>query len=90
MPLSSHDRRELLAKAHDLTARGLIGKAGLTAAVLEQLRRLFEKTELMKLRLPKDRKEADGLVQRIAAEVPCELVGRLGFTAVFFCAKGEK
>ena len=87
MAMSSDERRALLARAHGLNAQGLVGKAGLTEAVLGQLRGLFVKTELIKLRLPKDKTEAEALVQRIAAEVPCELVGRLGFTAVFFCAK---
>jgi RNA-binding protein YhbY len=84
MPVNSDERRLLLARARELPARALVGKAGLTEAVVQQLRSLFVKTELIKLRLPKDRAAAGELVGQIEREVPCECVGRMGFTGVFF------
>jgi RNA-binding protein len=89
MPISNDERRGLLARAREMPAQALVGKAGLTEAVVQQLRTLFVKTELIKLRLPKDRGAAAELIGRIEKEVPCECVGRLGFTAVFFCASPE-
>lgn len=84
MPVSKDERRALMARARELPARAIVGKAGLTEAALGQLRTLFVKTELIKLRLPKDKAAAGELIGRIEREVPCECVGRVGFTAVFF------
>jgi RNA-binding protein YhbY len=89
MPISSHERQALLARAREMPAQGLVGKAGLTAAVVQQLRTVFAKTELIKLRLPKDRAAASELIERIEREVPCACLGRLGFTAVFYLQAGS-
>jgi len=83
MAMTSAERRDLMARARELLARNLIGKAGLTEAVMGQIRAALAGGELLKLRLPKDREEATQLIRRIEAEGPCELVGRVGFTAVF-------
>ena len=90
MALTSAERRKVLARARDLSARNMVGKAGLTPAVLGQIRAELQRSGLLKLRLPKDRQEADALVARIESEVPAELVGRLGFTAVVVAPENDE
>ena len=83
MSLTGSERRELMAKARALRARALVGKSGLTAPVIEQIRTELNASELLKVRLPRG-DAAETIAQGIAEAVPCELVGRVGFTATFF------
>jgi RNA-binding protein YhbY len=82
--MTSSDRRKLIAQAKDLPARRIIGKAGLTDGVLAQLRGLFDHAPLIKVRLPKDDAQAlQVITETIAQSIPCVLIERRGFTAVF-------
>lgn len=84
MPSSSQDKQQLRARARTLKAAIIIGKAGLTDAVIEEIRRRFTGTDLLKIRIGvADHERVAPIVERIAAEVPCELVSRLGFVATF-------
>jgi RNA-binding protein YhbY len=65
----------------------MVGKSGVTEAVLNQIRALFGSTDLLKIRLPSgEGEEADRSAELIAQGVPCELVARRGFTVVYFRA----
>ena len=82
--MTSREKRVLISQARDLPARRIIGKAGLSEAVIVQLRGLLEHAPLIKVRLPKDDAEAvQSLADSIAQSVPCLLIERRGFTAVF-------
>lgn len=84
MTLDNRQRQELKARAHHLKGRIIIGKAGATDAVLADIRRAFSKSDLLKVRIQHpERAEIDRIVKHISATVPCELVGRVGFVAIF-------
>lgn len=81
-PLSAAARRALRAQAHALSCRVTIGKAGLTPAVIEQVRSLLARSPLLKIRLPKaDRAESDLLCAELARKTQSQVLARIGFTA---------
>jgi RNA-binding protein YhbY len=80
-------KRALRSSARQLKARVMVGKAGLTEPLIGIIRRSFDGTELVKVRiLPAHIEEAETICQRIAQEVPCELIDRTGFVATFYRA----
>jgi RNA-binding protein len=88
--LTSSQKQALRARAHALKARTLIGRAGLTDAVIARIRDELRRGEILKLRLPaRDGDEAAALARRIADAVPCALVGRIGFVATFHLPRDD-
>jgi RNA-binding protein len=78
-PLDAKTRRALRARGNRLRARMLIGRKGLSDAIVAQLRCAFDKSDLVKVRVETDdRGEADSLGEAIAVAVPCHVVGRVG------------
>jgi len=85
--LTGRQRRVLRGIGQELPPAATIGKAGLTPSAIENIRRLFEAAELLKVRLPgespKARKETAG---RLAEAVGAELVGLVGRSALLYRA----
>lgn len=81
MSLSASEKRALRRAAHALKARLVVGKAGLTEAVIAEVRTQLAATPLLKIRVDTDdRAQVEEYGARLVAEVPCLLVGRMGFT----------
>lgn len=79
--MTGSERRGLMTRANTMNPQVTVGKAGLTEAVIAQIRAVLKDSEVVKVRLPKE-SDGDELAGRIAAEVPCDVVGRRGFTMV--------
>jgi RNA-binding protein len=91
MALTNQERAALKGKAQALKCSVTVGKAGLTPAVVEQIRHAFSSAEMVKVRFQQAEREATGrLAQQIAESLPCELVARVGFTATYFRAGAAK
>lgn len=90
MTLDSSTKRKLRAKANPLKARINIGKAGLNATVIDQLRRALDKDELVKVRAQIDeRTDLETLGEQLAEQADCELVGKTGFVLTFYRDRNE-
>jgi RNA-binding protein len=77
--LSVVERKALMARGHGLSPRLMIGKRGLTDAIVAQVRQALGKTDLLKVRVDVERgAEADAIGRRLAEETPCHLVRRVG------------
>jgi len=85
--LTGRQRRTLRGIGQELAPAAIIGKAGLTPSAVENIRRLFEAAELLKVRLPaeppKARKETAG---RLAEAVGAERVGLVGRSVLLYRA----
>ncbi|MBI5763998.1 MAG: YhbY family RNA-binding protein [Planctomycetes bacterium] len=79
--MTGSERRTLMTRANTMNPQVTVGKAGLTEAVIAQIRGVLAGVDLLKIRLPKE-SDGDELAGQIAAGVPCEVVGRRGFTVV--------
>ncbi len=83
--LSEAQKRHLRGLAHGLHPYVIVGGAGLTAAVLDEVDRALAHHELIKVRLnAADRDARQAMVERLCRESGAELVQRIGHVAVLF------
>lgn len=83
--LSAGKRRELRAAAQRLKARLIVGRKGLTDALLAEVRGELLRHELIKVRLDEDDAgEAELLATQLAEGIPCHLVQRIGRVALLY------
>jgi putative YhbY family RNA-binding protein len=83
--LSVTQRRDLKARAHPLNPIVIIGNAGLTPAVLEEIERSLKSHDLMKIRVMNDDREARAaMMQEICATLHAGPVQQIGKTLVIY------
>ena len=82
--LTSRQRSALRAQAHGLDPVVLLGKAGVTDAVIRGVDDALAARELIKVRLAGDRDERDAAADAIAARSGADLAGRIGRMAILF------
>ena len=85
MPLSENDTRALRAAAHKLKPIVLIGKAGVTDAVLAELNIALGHHELIKIKVPgEDRAARRVAIDAVAKQSDAQLVQVIGHIAVLY------
>jgi len=83
--LTAGELRELRRAAQSLKARITVGRAGLSDALVAQVRQALAQTPLLKVRVgAQDRDAIDAIGRRLSAEVPCVLVSRIGFVLTLY------
>jgi RNA-binding protein len=84
-PLTPAERRALRARAHHLHPVVMIGEAGLTPAVLNEIELALKSHELIKIRvLGADRSRRDSLIAEIGAALGASPVQHVGKILVVF------
>jgi RNA-binding protein len=84
-PLTPAERRALRARAHHLHPVVMIGEAGLTPAVLNEIELALKSHELIKIRvLGADRSRRDTLIAEIGAALGASPVQHVGKILVVF------
>jgi RNA-binding protein len=85
MSLSENDTRALRAAAHKLKPIILIGKAGVTEAVLAELNIALDHHELIKIKVPgEDREARRAAIESVTAQSGAQLVQVIGHIAVLY------
>ncbi len=83
--LSVTQRRELKARAHALNPTVMIGNAGLTPSVLDEITRTLKSHELIKIRVMSDDREARAaLLQEICTQLNAGAVQHIGKILVIY------
>jgi len=82
--LTNPELRKLKAEAQRLEPVVLVGKGGLTAAVLASIEQALTARELIKMRFNHDRDERDVLAGRVAEATGAALIMQVGKVAVFY------
>jgi RNA-binding protein len=82
--LTSRQRSALRALAHGLDAVVLVGKAGVTDAVVREVDEALAARELIKVRLAGDRQERDAAADAVASGARAEIAGRIGRVAILY------
>jgi putative YhbY family RNA-binding protein len=83
--LSVTQRRDLKARAHPLNPVVIIGNAGLTPAVLEEIERSLKSHDLLKIRVMNDDREArEAMLQEICSTLHAGTVQHIGKTLVVY------
>ena len=83
--LTSATKRELKARAHALKPVVLMGKSGLTTAVLTSIDEALNAHELIKVRLPATER-AERVLQtgQLAASLGADIVGSIGRVLILY------
>lgn len=78
------DLSELRRAARNLRVTLHVGRAGVTEAVVDQVRQMLRSNNLIKVRITADDRQAVAeAAASLARRVPCRLVERTGFVAIF-------
>ncbi len=84
MPLDPAIRRSLAAQANRLKAT-LTVAADLSPAAIAHVRQALAAGGLVKVRINTAHSaECDAIARQFAAEVPCELIKRIGYVAILY------
>ena len=85
MSLSAAQVRHLRKLAHPLKPLVIIGGNGLTENVVKEIDQTLAHHELIKVKVnAMDREERDAIIAAFCEELGCELVQRIGNTAVIY------
>lgn len=85
MPLSEPQKRHLRKLAHKLKPVVILGNAGFSEGVANELETTLEHHELIKVKVNAvDREERDALIAQICQRADCELVQRIGHIAILY------
>jgi RNA-binding protein len=88
MHLSEKQKKHLRRLAHSLRPIVMLGNAGLTDGVVQELDRALSDHELVKVSARVGAREArDAALDSLAARVSAELVQRIGHVGVFYRAR---
>ena len=85
MALTEPQKRYLRGLAHKLKPVVMLGNAGFSEGVANELDLTLEHHELIKVRVSaEDRETRDALIREMCATAGCELVQRIGHIAVVY------
>lgn len=85
--LTGKERRALRARGQQLSISARIGKDGLTPGALANLDQMFERQDLLKVRMqPREPDTHADWVGRIEAGVGCKHIVKVGFIHLFYRA----
>ncbi len=88
MTLSNKQQRFLRSKAHELKPVVIIGNAGLTDGVLNEIDSVLETHELIKIRVNAENKEdRQQMLTTISSITTAALVQLIGHIAIFYRAR---
>lgn len=78
------EKKKLKAQAHPLNPVVIIGQAGLTPAVINEISIALDAHELIKVKIRAERDERSVISEQISRETQAELIQSIGQVAVFF------
>lgn len=84
MQLSSKDRAFLRGEAQTIDPVVMVGKEGLTEAVVLALAEALKAHELVKVKFQNHKDEVKEIATRLEELTRCDLVATTGFTAVYY------
>jgi RNA-binding protein len=85
MPLTSKQNSYLRSKAHHLKPVVMLGSAGLTEGVMNEIENAVEHHELIKIKINTgDRDELKETAEQISKKTKSELVQIIGHTAIIY------
>jgi RNA-binding protein len=89
--LKSDQRNMLRAQSHALKPVVIVGQAGMTPAVINEINRALDHHELIKVRVnAADREQRREMVSRICGDTGAELIQSLGHIVTLFRENPDK
>jgi RNA-binding protein len=88
--LTVTERQQLKARAHSLNPTVLVGNAGLTPAVLDEIAHTLQHHDLIKIRVAGEREEREAMLQQICDTLDAAPVQHIGKILVVYRPLEEK
>jgi RNA-binding protein len=88
--VDSVQKKSLKAQAHALNPVVIVGQAGLSDAVLNEIGVALDAHELIKVKLRAEREERREMMEQICAQMQAELVQSIGQIAVLYRKNPKK
>ena len=82
--MNSADKKKLKAQAHQLKPVIIVGQAGLSAAVLNEIELTLDAHELIKVKIRAEREERLQIRDQICSATGAELIQTIGQIAVIY------
>ncbi|WP_305907172.1 ribosome assembly RNA-binding protein YhbY [Methylomarinum sp. Ch1-1] len=88
--MNSADKKKLKAQAHPLKPVILIGQAGLSDAVLNEIELALDAHELIKVKIRAERADRQQISEKICASTGADLVQTIGQIIVIYRANPDQ
>ncbi|MGZ6347584.1 MAG: ribosome assembly RNA-binding protein YhbY [Anaerolineales bacterium] len=88
--MTTIEKKKLKAQAHPLNPVVMIGQAGLTAAVINEINLALDTHELIKVKIRAERDDRSTIAEQICTETHAELVQSIGQVAVLYRKNPKK
>ena len=88
--MNSIEKKKLKAQAHTLNPVVIIGQAGLTAAVTNEINIALDAHELIKVRIRAERDERNAIKTQICSETKAEQIQSIGQIVVLYRKNPKK
>ncbi len=88
--MNTADRKRFKALAHSLKPVVMVGQAGLTAAVMQEIEIALDSHELIKIRIRAEREERDSISAQICAQTHAELIQKIGQISTLYRLNPDK
>ncbi len=84
--ISGYQRKYLRGLAHNLRPVVLVGRKGVTPALIDNIEAALMAHELIKVRFIdiKEREQKNRIITDVIAQTGCELAGTIGHTAILY------
>jgi len=91
MPITERQRRHLRGLAHHLKPVVIIGQAGVSQAVLDEIGSSLDSHELIKVKVnAADREERERMIGELAERTQAQVIHTIGHVVVLFRANPKK
>jgi RNA-binding protein len=88
--LTGKQARYLRSIGHSLKPLLQIGRAGITDSFIDQVRRILETHELVKIKIGKNTEtKMDPAIEELTTKVPCQLAQSIGKTLLLYKPREE-
>jgi len=91
MPVTDKQRRHLRVLAHHLNPVVIVGQAGVSQAVLDEIGASLDSHELIKVKVNAgDREERERMIRRMAEHTQAQVIHTIGHVVVLFRPNPKK
>lgn len=88
--MDSADKKKLRSQAHSLNPVVIVGQAGLTPAVLNEVELALDSHELIKVKIRAEKEDRLQIRDQICSETGAELIQTIGQIAVLYRKNPDK
>ncbi len=88
--MNTADKKRFKAQAHSLKPVVMIGQAGLTSAVMQEIEIALDSHELIKIRIRAERDERELITTQICQQTHAELIQKIGQITTLYRLNPDK